>query len=335
MTTPPLISVVMPVYNGERFLIDAIKSILNQSLSNFEFLIIDDGSIDNTMSIINSFTDNRIRVIKQNENKGIVDALNKGIDAARGQYIARMDADDIALERRFEKQYSFMQSNPLTAVCGTQAFFIDDQSESIGELRTATNNDEISVNMIFNNSFIHSSTFFKSDILKEYKYSKEYQYAEDFHLFMRISLDHPVANLPDFLCCYRNHNNSTTNTLNDKMQRSKHKTQEYLLRRLLKNKYRTEMGDILFASGNYDFDSYKASEYGRLFTAIKRGNLECQFFNQDLLCKVLYEKWYEINIHKASPQNALLFLLSPLASGNYFILDDAKKIFRKGITKIQ
>lgn len=333
MNTPPLISVIMPVYNGEKFLGESIKSILKQSLTNFEFLIINDGSTDNTESIISSFTDNRIITINQSENRGIVDALNTGIDAARGKYIARMDADDIAMEKRFERQYLFMQNHPLTAVCGTQALLINDQSEPIGELRTVTDNDDIGVNMIFNNSFIHSSTFFKTEILKEYKYSREYQCAEDFHLFMRILLDHQIANLPDFLCCYRDHNNSTTHTLNDKMQRSKYKTQEYLLKRLLKNKYRTAMGDILFAAGNYDFDSFKASEYGRLFNAIKQKNLECRFFNQDILAKVLYEKWYEINYHKANPKNALVFLLNPLTSGNRLRMKDAKKILKNGTTR--
>ena len=108
----------MPVYNGEKYLQEAIESILNQTFKDFEFIIINDGSTDKTLEIIKSFTDPRIKLITQ-ENRGIIYSLNKGITESRGKYIARMDADDISLPERLEKEYRFLEQNPNYGIVGT------------------------------------------------------------------------------------------------------------------------------------------------------------------------------------------------------------------------
>lgn len=321
----------MPVYNGEEFLAEAIESILHQTFDNLEFLIINDGSTDNTLSIISSFKDERIKLVMQEENQGIVRSLNNGIEWANGQYIARMDADDVASPDRFEKQLLFMANNPDIAVCGTQAYFIDREGRELGQLHEATEHDDIKVNLLFNNSFIHSSTFFRTNILKQYKYSNEYQYAEDYHLFVRIALNHRVANIPDFLCYYRNHNNSTTNQLNNKMLQAKYNVQEYLLKSILKDRYKTTFADALYAIGNYDYDTYRISDYRRMMEAIRSENQKSYFFNHSKLCGALHEKWYEINLYKARLSDAFIFPLSPLSSGIYFSKKQTKKIFQRAI----
>jgi len=115
----PAVSVVMPVYNGEKYLRESIDSILNQTYTDYEFIIVNDGSNDKTEEIILSYNDNRIRYIKNEKNLQIVKSLNRGIELAKGRYIARMDADDISLPRRFEKQITFMENNLEIGVCGT------------------------------------------------------------------------------------------------------------------------------------------------------------------------------------------------------------------------
>ena len=107
----PLVSVLMAVYNGEKYLLEAIESILNQTYTNFEFLIINDGSTDSTEEIILSYSDQRIRYIKNEQNLKLIASLNKGLDLAKGKYIARMDADDISLPDRLEKQVNFLERN--------------------------------------------------------------------------------------------------------------------------------------------------------------------------------------------------------------------------------
>ena len=126
----PLVSVVMPVFNAGDFLVAAIESILKQTYKNFEFVIVDDGSIDNSWKIISKFAnkDRRIKILKNKENLGIAKTMNEAIKKAKGQFIARMDADDIALSKRLEKQVEFLLNNPDTGVLGSQMFEINDKN---------------------------------------------------------------------------------------------------------------------------------------------------------------------------------------------------------------
>ena len=119
MTTTPKVTVLMPVYNCEAYVGEAIDSILGQSFTDFEFLIIDDASNDNTVSVIQSFTDSRIRLIEKPRNTGYTNSLNYGLTIAKGEYIARMDGDDISLPERFAKQVTFMDAYPEVVACGT------------------------------------------------------------------------------------------------------------------------------------------------------------------------------------------------------------------------
>ena len=115
----PKITVLMPVYNGEKYLRESVDSILNQTFTDFELLIINDGSTDSSMEILNSYSDSRIRIVTNEVNLRLIKTLNKGIDLATGEYIARMDCDDIADPKRLEIQLQYMEKHPDVAVCGT------------------------------------------------------------------------------------------------------------------------------------------------------------------------------------------------------------------------
>lgn len=116
--SPPIVTVLLPVYNGERYLREAVESILTQTLGLFELLIVDDGSMDGTEAICRSFTDPRVRVHRYEENAGVIFALNTGIDLITTKYVARMDADDVALPSRLARQVAFLESRPDIAACG-------------------------------------------------------------------------------------------------------------------------------------------------------------------------------------------------------------------------
>ena len=124
------ISVVMSVYNSEKYIIEAIESVLSQTFNDFEFIIVNDGSTDNSLSLIKSINDPRIKIIDQ-ENKGLSKALNIGINIAKGKYIARLDADDIALPTRFEKQYKFLENNPECVALGTEAIYTTEDGKEL------------------------------------------------------------------------------------------------------------------------------------------------------------------------------------------------------------
>jgi len=200
----PLISVVMSVYNSEKFLEEAIESILNQSYENFEFIIIDDGSTDNTLRILNQYhqKDNRIKIISR-ENKGLAYSLNEGINIAKGEYIARMDADDIATTDRFEKQIKFMRNNDLD-ICGAYVNIMGDVKKNF-VVRQPVSDKDIKFTLIFMSPFSHPSIMMKKKIFDKVRYS-DYAAAQDYKLWTDIAKHgYKMGNLPEVVLHYRIH----------------------------------------------------------------------------------------------------------------------------------
>ena len=167
MTNPSPITVLMPAYNCENYIREAIDSILNQTYTDFEFLIINDGSTDQTENIIRSYNDSRIRLISQ-ANGGVSSALNKGLQNATGKYIARFDADDICYPNRLEEQYKFMVENPDYVLIGSDADYVGKNGEFIFSYNSpGYTNEEINERIYDKNPFIHSVVFFPKNIIIE------------------------------------------------------------------------------------------------------------------------------------------------------------------------
>lgn len=208
MNSGPMISVVMPVYNGEKFLREAIESILNQTFKFFEFLIIYDDSDDNTLPIIQEFQEQDKRIVLINGNKeGITGALNKGIKKAKGKYIARMDADDISLPERFEKQINCLNKDSIDLI-STGYEKIDIYGESTGEVVLHPSNPEVlKLLLVFCSPICHPSVMGKRQVFQEYMY-RSGVVAEDHDLWCRIVLKYKVSNLEIPLLMYRVHLNS-------------------------------------------------------------------------------------------------------------------------------
>ncbi len=201
----------MPVYNGEKYLRLAIESILRQTESDFEFIIIDDGSTDGTENIITSFSDSRIRYVKTNHG-GIVVALNTGISKSSGVYVARMDADDVSLPKRFEIQCHYLDQHQDVAVCGTWADEVNEHGDVVGEMNFPPT--EINVKDLFlHNPFIHSSVMIRRDTLISVGfYKKSFRHAEDYELWSRLLASHKGVNISEKLLQYRKHENQITVT---------------------------------------------------------------------------------------------------------------------------
>lgn len=196
------LSVIMPVYNGEAYLRQAIDSILEQTFKDFEFIIIDDASTDGTPEIIRSYTDSRIRVIRNQSQKGNYPCRNKGLELAVGKYIGIMDADDIAYPQRFEIQYMYLESHPDIWAVGTSYDF----SEPGNKKNLPSSHKQLMICLLLNNIFLHSSLMIRSDILKKQGgYNEKYIYSSDYDLMSRLALLGKVENLPDVLMMYRWH----------------------------------------------------------------------------------------------------------------------------------
>lgn len=171
----------MATYNGERFIAEAIDSILNQTFTNFEFIIVDDGSTDTTAQIIHSYNDERIVYIKKDFNSGIADSLNIGIDKARGKYIARMDDDDVSMPNRFEVQLEIFNTNRKVIFCGSNVSGNDGKP-----LRTPKEHESIFLELLFRNPIFHPTVLIKRDIMLAEKYNPKSVPSEDYDLWSRL-----------------------------------------------------------------------------------------------------------------------------------------------------
>lgn len=204
MNKPPLVSVVMPVHNGAAFIKEAVESILAQTYSHFEFIIVNDGSTDDTVECIKQFEDERIRLVSLPAKAGLVTALNTGVSHSAGSYIARMDADDKALPQRLEKQVLFMEQHQEIGVCGTA------YKEMNGGVKSKPLTHEEILFYLFNASpFLHPSVMMRKAMLDklEVGYEEPFKHAsEDLALWMKLCRVTRLANLPDVLMEYRVHN---------------------------------------------------------------------------------------------------------------------------------
>jgi glycosyltransferase involved in cell wall biosynthesis len=200
----PVVSVVMSVFNGEKFLREAIDSILGQTFRDFEFLIVNDGSRDGTQEILESYADPRIGLIRQ-ENTGLARSLNRAIRAARGNYIARQDADDRSFPNRLEMEYEFLRANPDIAMIGTHASFIDKDGREFSVWRPPVIHEEIRRHLLQEgNSFCHGSVMARKTCLEEVGlYREAFEYTQDYDLWLRVSERYRVANLPEILYQFR------------------------------------------------------------------------------------------------------------------------------------
>ena len=198
--TKDLISVILPVYNGEEHLTECIESVLSQTYDNLEFIIVDDASTDNTLNILRKFAaiDSRIKIFQHTINQKQTAAANTAIKNARGDYLARMDADDVALPSRLKKQVEFMQKNPDIGLLGSWVHLIDDNGKPYYVLKTNTSQGYLGWSLLFDTSFAHSSVMMRKDIIKQVGFYQSAE-AEDYDLGSRINRLAKVANIPEIL----------------------------------------------------------------------------------------------------------------------------------------
>ncbi|MEM3094827.1 MAG: glycosyltransferase [Nitrososphaera sp.] len=208
----PSISVLLPVYNAERYVALAVQSILDQSYRDFELILINDGSTDNSLSILETFAarDPRIRLISR-ENRGLVATLNEGLSLANGEFIARMDADDIALPLRFEKQLSFMQTHPECVAVGCNTYLIDLDGQPLRPKKIVyCTHDEIDQALLSGktNVISHPAAMIRTDALHKVNGYRDLAIGEDYDLWLRLAEIGQLANLPDILLYHRYHTSS-------------------------------------------------------------------------------------------------------------------------------
>lgn len=214
----PLVSVIVPVYNGEKYLRQSIKSILRQSYPKFELIVIDDGSTDKTPSILKSFTDKRMRVITQ-KNKGVSAARNIALKNAQGEYVAMHDSDDISDKYRLEKQVSYLERHKDIGLVGSNYEVIDTNNRLLDTTDVFTHPDDLKIAIILSNQFGQGSVMIRQELLKEAGYDNHFKLGEDFDLWNRLSRKTKIANLRDCLYRWRYYEDSTWTSNREGMRR--------------------------------------------------------------------------------------------------------------------
>jgi len=318
----PLVSVVMPVYNAAYYLDESIPSILGQSYKNLEFIIINDGSTDNSLNIINKYQLDDIRIILiSRENRGLVSSLNEGIAISTGKYIVRMDADDISHSHRVETQVKFMETNPHIGVCGSWVEVFGNGSKQIG--RYATEDRVLKAELLFSSPFAHPTVILRKEIIEKnnLSYNSNFPAAEDYEFWLRCSKVTKFANLPIVLLRYRLVSNSATH-IADSEEASRQKILSKVYKQLLKNlnifldDYEDNLHFILTLNTRIAKKFCPPDDLTRYFNKLIAANRETNFYDQSALYSVLGKKWLWNLIYHARKNPSLI--ISSLQSKYFY-----------------
>jgi glycosyltransferase involved in cell wall biosynthesis len=232
----PRISVVMSVYNGLPYLAEAVRGILSQTYADFEFIIIDDASTDGTWAELRAYAaeDGRIILLQNSRNQGYTRSLNRGLEAASGEFIARQDADDISRPDRFARQIAFLEDHPEIGLLGTLPDFIDSTGAAVPPSPRVlkTDNESLQADLLDGNGIWHGSVLIRRGLLKTVgHYEPDLEPAEDYDLWLRLAEVTGIANLPERLYCYRLHDSSESQRRRAVQIRNKASALERAIRR--------------------------------------------------------------------------------------------------------
>lgn len=310
----PRISVLIPVYNSEKYLREAIDSILGQTFSDFELILINDASTDSSEEIILSYQDERIRYYRNEENIGILGTRMRLIGKATGEYIAYLDNDDIALPERFAKEIDFLDNNPEYALCGTWGLLVDSDGKYLKKMNLPDRNDEIKSGFLFANCFIQSSMMFRREILVQNPYDVNFPLAKDYNLWYLLSEKHKLCNLPIHLIKYRWHQSNESKKKEDLMTSLTKKVYTKQLVRLGINPTEEEL-NIHHAIGNKDSLNIPEKEYfkklNQWMRKLSRANKEHNTYRKDIFTATICFRWIFACKERGTYFKALRFPVFP------------------------
>ena len=323
------VSVVMSVYNSEYYLREAINSILNQTFADFEFLIVDDGSTDNSLEIIRSFSDKRIVLIQNEKNLGLAVSLNKAIRLAKGKYIARMDADDIAMPFRLYKQVSFMERNIHLDLSGSWVKVFGAVKSVVWKYPAST--DEIKAEILFNSTFAHPSVIYRRDIFlkKGLLYDESVKRGQDYELWSRVVKSCKVENIQEVLLHYRIHDKQVGKVYQSGQANTAKAIRLNLLKDLGLNTADMEYSVHEKLSYYKTLDMHKASNW---LVKLIEANKEARYCDEKVFNKVMVSRFWDTYSGRLKLFNGSLSLFAKSSIQRYVLLDS--KIYLKHFAKL-
>lgn len=299
----PLVSVIMSVFNEQKYLKESLTSILNQSIRNIEIIIIDDCSTDKTVELIRNFRDDRIRLIQNEKNQGLTKNLNKGLKIAKGKYIARMDGDDISKKNRFEEQIKYLEMYPekMLISCRTETFGAENMISTLqGE------SEELKIMMLLRPVFAHPGFMMRSELVKEkgYYYDESFKTAQDYNFAVRVAEKFEIGITPQVLLRYRVHSKQISNRNAGSQNVNADRTREYQLSKL--NIHWNETQDKVYrkwineekTENIYDF-----IEAQKMIEIMINANKIKQYYSIELMEPVLKKMLYQWIIRTKSIKN--------------------------------
>lgn len=279
----------MPFYNSRLYLEEAVRSILSQTFTDFELILIDDGSTDGSADIVTSIHDKRIKLVKNPKNMGLIATLNKGLDLAIGKYIARMDADDIALPERLKIQLEFLENNPQVIVCGTQIRYFGTVNSNS---KLYEKDEEIKSSLIFGSCFAHPTVMMRTEVLRKNNlyYENNHLHLEDYDLWLRMRNYGEYANINTVLLNYRIGEQNITQINKD----SREKRMKSIYADVLRSLNIDGSEDNCNLLYELSFNSKKIKNFKKLArfkNMLIQQNEAKNFYNHEAFKKIIEENW--------------------------------------------
>lgn len=290
MSIVPKISLIMSVYNGEDYLAETIESVLSQTFTEWEFIIINDCSTDNTSKILAEYAlkDERIKVHTNETNLRLPSSLNKALSLAKGRYIARMDADDICMPDRLQKQYDFMEAKPNVDLSSCRFMTLKNGVYASGGCGGKDDDNSIKALLLVTNPILHPGIIAKAEVIKELGYDKNFTCTEDIELWTRFVLNNKkVEILSEYLMIYRLHDKQITETTLDKQRNEVIKIQKTYLSELLKPM--TKEQEEFYINGVYFRRNTNISKFIKFYKWAKSANNKTNNFDKEALNYAFFE----------------------------------------------
>ena len=292
----PGLSIIMPVFNREKYIEETVLSLLAQSFDDFELIIIDDGSTDNSLRIINSFHDPRIKIIENHQNKGIVYSRNAGLKIAKGNFIAPFDSDDIALPDKFEKQIKFLNENPDFGMVVSWVKLIDSKGNPLRKKwKLDADPESIPANLLFRNYFAQPAVVIRKQAVPKGGYKTGYDVGEDYRMWVDIAKKYKTYNLPEYLVYCRQHNDNVSYGSKTKNTKYEHLIYSYLFNRLEIKVDDNVLNSILLIKNDMAIKKKEElSAIENLLVLILKQNKKLNVYNQKQLIKVVSNRWLKV-----------------------------------------
>lgn len=291
----PELSIIMPLFNSERFVAKAVESLLSQSYGNFELIIINDCSTDGSFEVLQQFSDRRISILHNETNQGIVFSRNKGLEAASGKFIAPFDSDDVAMPDKFNLQIGFLKKHSEFGMLGSWAKMIDENGNLLKKRwKLPAKPGRIPAIMFFRNYFVQSAVTIRREAIPKKGYRIGYDLVEDWMMWHEIAQKHPVWNLPEYLVKYRVHHQGNSQNDPAQMYRKDKMMFEFLFHTLGLHPAENDFELYSLIKNRQPINHRQLKAIGAMLDKIADGNFNLRIYEHREMMKVLRNRWLKV-----------------------------------------